>query len=115
MILALEGAKVNEKSNVVNEASARRFVLPLNIDNTTNDENLVKLENCKATATIREFSGTKPTIYLEPQHLTSDWLELPRINYQYNGRKYDYFYGVSSLYKKTWTSPEPDSVNSFQM
>lgn len=108
----LESSKVKEMSNIANEATARRFVLPLNVDNATENDNLVTLENCTASAVLRKRSGTKPKIFLSPQHLTKDWMELPRINYHYNAEKYNYFYGISSLTDKTWTTPEPDSVNN---
>jgi len=29
-----------------------------------------------------------------PHHFTKDFMELPRINYKYNGLKYNYFYGL---------------------
>lgn len=108
--MSLESSKINESSNIANEATARRFVLPLQIENAAASTNLVTLKDCKATATVRQNSGTKPKVFLEPQHLTKDWMELPRINYHYNTDKYNYFYCISSLHYKSWTTPEPDSV-----
>lgn len=111
--MELECEKVDEMFKVANEATARRFVLPLNVDNAMEGKNLVKIENCTATASIRKTSDTKPTVHLEAQHFTNDWMELPRINYQYNAKKYNYFYGLSSFNKKAWTSFQPDAVNDF--
>lgn len=111
----LENANTNETAST-NEftESARRFVLPLKVENSTNNGNLVTLKDCKATATVKQNSGAKPKVFLEPQHLTKDWMELPRINYQYNGEKYNYFYSISSLPDKSWTIGVPDSVNILQ-
>lgn len=92
------------------EASARRFVLPLKVHKSETGQNLVTVKDCTATATVRENVGVKPKVFLEPQHLTNDWIELPRINYHYNAAKYNYFYSISSLNERSWTTPEPDSV-----
>lgn len=110
--MSLESAKVNERSNFGSEATARRFVIPLSVDNAAVSQNLVTLKDCTATATLQANSGTKAKVFLKPQHLTKDWMELPRINYQYNAGKYNFFYSISNLVEKTWTTPEPDSVDT---
>ncbi len=109
--MSLESSKVNETSNIANEATARRFVLPLKVDSAEDNRNLVTLPDCKATATVLNNPGTKPKVFLTPQHLTKDWMELPRINYHYNANKYNFFYSISNFTEKTWTTPEPDSVS----
>uniref|UniRef100_A0A8C3ASQ3 Beta-carotene 15, 15-dioxygenase 2, like n=1 Tax=Cyclopterus lumpus TaxID=8103 RepID=A0A8C3ASQ3_CYCLU len=74
----------------------RRYVLPLTVDEETPlDQNLVSLQNYKATA-----KKTKPgEVYMTHEELYDDellqygGLEFPQINYdQYNGRPYRYFY-----------------------
>ncbi|GIX83477.1 beta,beta-carotene 9',10'-oxygenase [Caerostris darwini] len=73
----------------------KRFILPLNMDEKKkDDENLITLSNTEATA-VQQPDGS---IYLKPEILTASepWSpELPRINYDYNGRKYKYFYAMA--------------------
>ncbi|GIY10125.1 beta,beta-carotene 15,15'-dioxygenase [Caerostris extrusa] len=73
----------------------KRFILPLNVDEKKgDDENLITLSNSEATA-VQQPDGS---IYLKPEILTASepWSpELPRINYDYNGRKYKYFYAMA--------------------
>lgn len=109
--MSVASSRANETSSIANEATARRFVLPLNIDNANGSQNLISLKDCTATATLRKNSGSKPKLFLKPQHLTKDWMELPRINYNFNTDKYNYFYCISGLHKTLWTTPEPHSVN----
>ena len=109
--MSLDSSQINETSNITNKATARRFVLPIKIDKTAADgQKLITLKDCTATATLRENSDAKPLVFLEPQHLTRDWMELPRINYNFNGGKYNYFYAISSFSGNLWSIPEPDSV-----
>ncbi|KAJ6616396.1 Beta,beta-carotene 15,15'-dioxygenase, partial [Pseudolycoriella hygida] len=110
VVMSLESSKVKKTSTTANEATARRFVLPLKVSNETVGKNLVTLKNCKATAALQEKSESKPKVFLVPQHLSKEWIELPRINYHYNADKYNYFYSVSTMKDKSWTTPEPDSL-----
>ncbi|XP_037029629.1 beta,beta-carotene 9',10'-oxygenase-like isoform X2 [Bradysia coprophila] len=110
MVILLQSSKVDNASNTAYESSARRFVLPLNVDTASDNQNLVTLKDCKATATMVKTSGTKPKVYLSPQNLTKEWIDLPRFNYHYNTEKYNYFYGVTSLGEQNWSTPEPDSL-----
>jgi len=80
-----------KSGNLSENPSARRYVLPLNIESANPGENLVKTKT-DATATLR--SGTKDTVDLTPHKLTEGVSELPRINYSRNGKKYSYFYGL---------------------
>ncbi|CAL8110499.1 unnamed protein product [Orchesella dallaii] len=83
----LNNGKFSEK------ASARRYVLPLNVESEKPGENLVKLKATTATASLR--NGEKnPIIDLTPQDLSESMIELPRINYKYNGQNYKYLYGL---------------------
>ncbi|KAJ6633290.1 Retinoid isomerohydrolase, partial [Pseudolycoriella hygida] len=104
IVTSLDAVKLMEAKPI--KASARRFVLPLKIDKATG-KNLVTLKDCKATATLQPYSMK---VFLEPQYLTDDWIELPRINYAFNGQKYNYFYGVANFKDKVWTTPLPDSI-----
>jgi carotenoid cleavage dioxygenase-like enzyme len=45
-----------------------------------------------ATAALRTEKSN--IVDLVPQHLTENDMELPRINYKYNGKDYQYFYGL---------------------
>jgi len=74
----------------------RRYVLPLKIpEGTEVGTNLVTMNGTSAKATlIKRGKNSHPTIYLEPEHLTDSTVELPRINYSYNGGDYNYFYGI---------------------
>lgn len=45
-----------------------------------------------ATAALRKEKSN--IVDLVPQHLTENNVELPRINYKYNGKNYQYFYGL---------------------
>nr|CAB3225293.1 RPE65 RPE65 homolog [Phallusia mammillata] len=73
-----------------------RFVMPLDIsDSTEEGHNLVNIVGCEATGVMQNDGS----IFLTPESLLkkefSGTLELPRINYKYNGRKYRYFYAMS--------------------
>ncbi|XP_017272617.1 beta-carotene 15, 15-dioxygenase 2, like [Kryptolebias marmoratus] len=90
------GEELDKFYNLLCRNLPRRYVLPLDVDEQTPlDQNLVTLENCKATAT-----KTKPAeVYMTHEELHSDellqygGLEFPQINYlQHNGRPYRYFY-----------------------
>ncbi|KFM61269.1 Beta,beta-carotene 15,15'-monooxygenase, partial [Stegodyphus mimosarum] len=74
----------------------KRYVLPLRKfgDNIDEKQNLVSLLNSEAKA-YRLSGGS---IFLQPETLSGSdpWCpELPRINYDYNGRKYKYYYALA--------------------
>ncbi|XP_049321774.1 beta-carotene oxygenase 1, like [Astyanax mexicanus] len=75
---------------------SQRFVIPVNADlkSAPKGTNLVKLEGTSATA-VQQKDGS---LYLTPDKLF-EGVELPGINYQYNTKKYRYFYGS----KVEWT------------
>uniref|UniRef100_A0AAQ6IU92 Beta-carotene 15, 15-dioxygenase 2, like n=1 Tax=Anabas testudineus TaxID=64144 RepID=A0AAQ6IU92_ANATE len=90
------GAEIDKFYNSLCRNLPRRYVLPLTVDEQTPlDQNLVTLNNYKATA-----KKTKPgEVFMTHEELHDDellqygGLEFPQINYdQYNGRPYRYFY-----------------------
>ncbi|KAM8866062.1 beta-carotene 15, 15-dioxygenase 2, like [Synchiropus picturatus] len=90
------GEEMDEFYNSLCRNLPRRYVLPLTIDDQTPlDQNLVYLEECKATAR-KTRTGE---IFMTHEELHSDellqygGLEFPQINYdKHNGRPYRYFY-----------------------
>lgn len=67
----------------------QRFVLPLNIHKESpRGTNLVTLMDTTAQAVIQEDGS----VYCQPDTLF-EGLELPAINYNFNSKKYRYFYG----------------------
>uniref|UniRef100_A0ACB8E9B5 Beta,beta-carotene 15,15'-monooxygenase n=1 Tax=Sphaerodactylus townsendi TaxID=933632 RepID=A0ACB8E9B5_9SAUR len=68
----------------------KRFVVPLQSDKDAEvGSNLVRLPSTTASA-VKEKDGS---IYCQPEILC-EGIELPRINYDYNGRKYRYIYAT---------------------
>ncbi|RMC09252.1 hypothetical protein DUI87_14260 [Hirundo rustica rustica] len=83
--------------------TCKRFVVPLQYDkDAAVDSNLVTLPST-ATA-VREKDGS---IYCQPEILC-EGIELPRINYDYNGKKYKYVYAT----EVQW-SPVPTKIAKF--
>ncbi|KAK8375311.1 hypothetical protein O3P69_008291 [Scylla paramamosain] len=68
----------------------RRYVLPLRTEGSRTDTNLVTLKDTKCTA--RKLKDG--TIFLEGQVISPNVIDLPRINYKYNGKPYTFTYGV---------------------
>uniref|UniRef100_A0A672Z619 Beta-carotene oxygenase 1, like n=1 Tax=Sphaeramia orbicularis TaxID=375764 RepID=A0A672Z619_9TELE len=72
----------------------QRFVLPLNIHkDSVRGSNLVTLTDTTAQALVQEDGS----VYCQPDDIFQGWLttglELPGINYNFNTKKYRYFYG----------------------
>lgn len=61
------------------------------MEGATAGENLVKSKTT-ATATLR--MGSQNIVDLTAQHFIDGVCELPRINYAFNGKNYNYFYGI---------------------
>ena len=80
-------------------------------------QNLVTLADTTARATvIQAESKTNPaTVHLEPEHLSTATMELPRINYKYNGRPYNFFYGVGADPENRLSVLDPDRVSSLML
>ncbi|XP_072516214.1 beta,beta-carotene 15,15'-dioxygenase isoform X2 [Salminus brasiliensis] len=73
-------------SKAFSKPKCKRFVLPLS-DKGETGEDLVKLKYTNASA-VKEKEGR---LLCQPEVLT-EGVELPRINYNYNGQKYKYVY-----------------------
>nr|XP_060644458.1 beta,beta-carotene 15,15'-dioxygenase [Anolis sagrei ordinatus] len=86
--------------------SCKRFVLPLQCDQDSEiGSNLVKLPSTTATA-LKEKDGS---ICCQPEILC-EGIELPRINYDYNGKKYRYIFAT----EVKW-SPVPTKIVKFDV
>ncbi|XP_043965583.1 beta-carotene oxygenase 1, like [Gambusia affinis] len=79
----------------------QRFVLPLNVHkDSPKGTNLVTLTDTTAQAVMQDDGS----IYCKPDTIF-EGMELPGINYNFNGRKYRYFYGS----RLEW-SPHPNKI-----
>ncbi|CAL4122786.1 unnamed protein product [Meganyctiphanes norvegica] len=78
--------------NMAVDGAPRRYVLPLNFKDAQVKTNLVTLNYTKAQA----FKLKNGKINLEFEPLTEGRLEMPRINYKFNGKKYRYCYGFET-------------------
>lgn len=84
----------------------QRFVLPLNVDkDSPTGSNLVTLTDTTAQAVMQEDGS----VYCQPDILF-EGLELPGINYNFNTKKYRYFYGS----RMEW-SPHPNKMAKFDI
>ncbi|KAJ7986098.1 hypothetical protein DPEC_G00347280 [Dallia pectoralis] len=84
-----ESNKFVEKNGGFPRPICQRFVLPLNLDqDTTKGTNLVVLKDTTAEA-VMQNNGS---VYCLPDTIF-EGVELPGINYKFNGKKYRYFYG----------------------
>ncbi|XP_007887465.1 beta,beta-carotene 15,15'-dioxygenase isoform X2 [Callorhinchus milii] len=84
----LDDAAFEKQGKTFSSPSCRRFVIPLQHDkNVELGTNIVTLENTTASA-LKEKDGY---VYCKPEILF-EGIELPRINYDYNGKKYRYIY-----------------------
>ncbi|CDQ90132.1 unnamed protein product [Oncorhynchus mykiss] len=91
------------ESNNVNFSPpvCQRFVLPLTVDkDTPKGTNLVRLKDTTAK-TVMQRDGS---LYCLPDTIF-EGLELPGMNYKFNGKKYRYFYGS----RVEWT-PHPNKI-----
>ncbi|XP_046576703.1 beta,beta-carotene 15,15'-dioxygenase-like [Haliotis rubra] len=82
-------------------ATVRRYVLPLDVEKAESGKNLVTLADTTATA-VKQADGS---ILCTPDYITGDAsngirMDLPRINYSYNAKKYRYCYGTELLTDK---------------
>uniref|UniRef100_A0AAQ5YZ59 Beta-carotene oxygenase 1, like n=2 Tax=Amphiprion ocellaris TaxID=80972 RepID=A0AAQ5YZ59_AMPOC len=84
----------------------QRFVLPLNVHKESpRGSNLVTLKDTSAQAVMQENGS----VYCQPDTLF-EGLELPGINYDFNAKKYRYFYGS----RLEW-SPHPNKIAKFDI
>ncbi|KAI8505055.1 Beta,beta-carotene 15,15'-monooxygenase [Branchiostoma belcheri] len=90
--LYLENLRGGEGTLRDSMIEARRYVLPLQPTEASDQDNLVSLVDTEATAVLRDDG----TVFCTPEKLCPGTVELPRINYDhYNGKKYRFFYGIS--------------------
>ncbi|XP_072306089.1 beta,beta-carotene 15,15'-dioxygenase [Eucyclogobius newberryi] len=94
-------SKLIESNKGFSPPVCTRFVLPLNISTESERKvNLVTLKNTSATAVIQGDGS----VYCTPDTIFQG-LELPRINYNFNTKKYRYVYGS----RVEW-SPHPNKI-----
>ncbi|XP_044126150.1 beta,beta-carotene 15,15'-dioxygenase isoform X1 [Bufo gargarizans] len=80
--------ELSEEAVLTSVPSCKRFVVPVHYDKKADvGVNLVKIPTTTATA-VKDKDGQ---IYCHPETLC-EGIELPRINYDYNGKKYRYVY-----------------------
>lgn len=90
-----------EANKCFNPPVCQRFVLPLHISKETErGTNLVTLKDTTASAVIQDDGS----VYCKPDNVFHG-LELPRINYKFNTKKYRYIYGS----RVEW-SPHPNKI-----
>ncbi|XP_028665642.1 beta,beta-carotene 15,15'-dioxygenase [Erpetoichthys calabaricus] len=77
-----------QKNKLSSKPFCQRFVVPLFSEKGTEiGSNLVRLKSTTATAIKKK----EDTVFCLPE-VICEGVELPRINYDYNGKKYRYFY-----------------------
>lgn len=67
-----------------------RFVLPLDVQKAPENTNLITLEGSKCTA----YKRADQSVEVHGHRISSQYFDLQRINYKYNGKEYEYAYGV---------------------
>uniref|UniRef100_A0A8C6WRZ2 Beta-carotene oxygenase 1, like n=1 Tax=Neogobius melanostomus TaxID=47308 RepID=A0A8C6WRZ2_9GOBI len=94
-------SKVTEDNKRFSPPVCARFALPLNISqDTQRGVNLVSLPDTRARAELQDDGS----VYCTPDAIFQG-LELPRINYNFNTKKYRYVYGS----RVDW-SPHPNKI-----
>ncbi|CAL4147026.1 unnamed protein product, partial [Meganyctiphanes norvegica] len=93
--------KANDPSKLRPTAETRRYVLPLDIKSSpTEVDLLISCEDAQlndASGYCKHASAFKvkdDEVYLQGLQINPILVEMPRINYKYNGRPYRYMYGV---------------------
>ncbi|KAL8195181.1 UNVERIFIED_CONTAM: Beta,beta-carotene 15,15'-monooxygenase [Gekko kuhli] len=95
-----------ETAKIPSLPCCKRFVVPLQFDKDADvGLNLVHLPSTTASA-VKEKDGS---IYCQPE-IVCEGIELPRINYDYNGRKYRYIYAAGVKW-----SPVPTQIVKFDI
>lgn len=96
-----ETNKLMESTKDFSPPVCQRYVLPLNITKESErGVNLVTLKDTSASAVIQDDGS----VFCQPDTVFTG-LELPRINYDFNAKKYRYFYGS----RVEW-SPHPNKI-----
>jgi len=93
--------KNDDPSKIVATGDARRYVIPLNIKSSPNEVDLLtSCEDAQLTNHLGHqtcasaFKVKKGEVHLKALILNPMLIEMPRINYKYNGRPYRYMYAV---------------------
>uniref|UniRef100_A0A8C0JPF9 Beta-carotene oxygenase 1 n=1 Tax=Canis lupus dingo TaxID=286419 RepID=A0A8C0JPF9_CANLU len=95
-----------ENSRLTSIPTLRRFAVPLNVDkNAEVGSNLIKL----ASTTARALKEKDDQVYCQPE-LLYEGLELPRINYAHNGKRYRYIFAA----EVQW-SPIPTKILKYDV
>ncbi|XP_077610336.1 beta,beta-carotene 15,15'-dioxygenase [Crocuta crocuta] len=95
-----------ENSRLTSIPTLRRFAVPLEVDkNAEVGSNVIKL----ASTTARALKEKDDRVYCEPE-LLYEGLELPRINYAYNGKPYRYVFAA----EVQW-SPIPTKILKYDV
>ncbi|XP_078479055.1 beta,beta-carotene 15,15'-dioxygenase-like, partial [Lampetra planeri] len=102
----LRRADFGRSNSSFSPPTCRRFVLPLHANkDSPRKTNLVTLADTTATAVMQDDGA----IYCQPDNMLKG-VELPGINYNFNTRKYRYFYGS----RVEW-SPHPNKIVKFDI
>ncbi|XP_059143585.1 beta,beta-carotene 15,15'-dioxygenase-like [Physella acuta] len=85
--------------NTVSLPHFARFVLPVDVEKAALNTNLVTLTYTTATAIVMKHSKNSALVDLtsDPVFEESCLIELPRMNYSWNARRYRYFYASTAL------------------
>ncbi|XP_003917276.2 beta,beta-carotene 15,15'-dioxygenase [Papio anubis] len=95
-----------ENSRLTSVPTLRRFAVPLHADkNAEVGSNLIKVASTTATA-LKEEDGQ---VYCQPEFLY-EGLELPRVNYAHNGKRYRYVFAAGVQW-----SPIPTKIIKYDI
>ncbi|XP_059986655.1 beta,beta-carotene 15,15'-dioxygenase [Lagenorhynchus albirostris] len=95
-----------ENSKLTSVPALKRFAVPLHMDkNAEAGSNLIKL----SSTTARALKEKEDQVYCQPE-LLYEGLELPRINYSHNGKRYRYVFAA----EVQW-SPIPTKIIKYDI
>ncbi|XP_059170498.1 carotenoid-cleaving dioxygenase, mitochondrial-like [Physella acuta] len=90
----------NEEQTMESHPHFARFVLPLSVEEADIGQDLITLPDTSATAMVTSRSKQEVVVDLtsDPMFDASYVMELPRINYSFNGKRYRYFYATTGFH-----------------
>ncbi|XP_017397349.1 beta,beta-carotene 15,15'-dioxygenase [Cebus imitator] len=95
-----------ENAKLTSVPTLRRFAVPLHVDKSAEvGSNLIKVASTTATA-LKEQDGQ---VYCQPEFLC-EGLELPRVNYTHNGKRYRYVFAAGVHW-----SPVPTKIIKYDI
>ncbi|XP_060027971.1 beta,beta-carotene 15,15'-dioxygenase [Erinaceus europaeus] len=104
--LANLNKEFEENAKLTTIPTFKRFAVPLHLDkNAEMGSNLVTL----ASTTAKALKGKDDHVYCHPE-LFDEGLELPRINYEYNGKHYRYVFAI-----EVQMSPIPNKILKYDL